>query len=92
MDRFLIKGGKQLHGTVSVSGLGGDPYRDGGYAYYIGEKVVQNDPKGVGAFLLAAGEMDVLSVRGLGKGKTVMLAACWTAKGCTLGAPLPGPP
>ncbi|WP_431210541.1 hypothetical protein ACQ86N_31780 [Puia sp. P3] len=66
-------GSTNLEGTVSVSGLGGDPYRDGSYAYYIKEKVIQNDPKGVGAFLLAAGEMDVLGARGLGKGKTVML-------------------
>jgi len=76
VKKFLVTGtdgATNLEGTVSVSGLGGNPYRDGSYAYYIGEKVVQNDPKGVGAFLLAAGEMDVLSVRGLGKGKTVML-------------------
>ncbi len=50
-------GGIDLHGTCSVAGLGGDPYRDGSYAYYLSEKVVTNDPKGVGAFLLAAAEM-----------------------------------
>jgi len=66
-------GRTDLEGTVSVSGLGGSPYRDGSYAYYIGEKVVPNDPKGVGAFLLAAGEMDVLADRSQGKGKTVLL-------------------
>ena len=47
-----------LEGTVSVAGLGGKPYRDGSYAYYLSEKVVTNDPKGVGAFLLAATEME----------------------------------
>jgi len=47
-----------LTGTVKSAGLGGDPYRDGSYAYYIGEKVVANDPKGVGAFLLASAEME----------------------------------
>ncbi len=47
-----------LTGTVKASGLGGEPYRDGTYAYYIGEKVVTNDPKGVGAFLLASTEME----------------------------------
>jgi unsaturated rhamnogalacturonyl hydrolase len=57
-----------LQGTVSVSGLGGNPYRDGSYAYYTGEKVVVNDPKGVGAFLLTAGEMGWQD-----KGKTVLL-------------------
>ncbi|KQC01254.1 glycoside hydrolase family 88 protein [Pedobacter sp. Hv1] len=48
-----------LKGTVSVSGLGGKPYRDGSYEYYLSEKVITNDPKGVGAFLLAANEMEM---------------------------------
>lgn len=47
-----------LERTVSVSGLGGNPYRDGSYEYYLSEKVVTNDPKGVGALLLAATEME----------------------------------
>jgi len=60
-----------LQGTVSVSGLGGQPYRDGSYAYYLSEKVVANDPKGVGAFLLAADEMEQQPPPG--KGRTVLL-------------------
>jgi len=52
-----------LTGTVKAAGLGGTPYRDGSYAYYLGEKVVTNDPKGVGAFLLAATEMETLGAR-----------------------------
>jgi unsaturated rhamnogalacturonyl hydrolase len=51
-------GGVNLKGTVSVAGLGGNPYRDGSYEYYLSEKVVTNDPKGVGAFLLASVEME----------------------------------
>ena len=47
-----------LNGTVSVAGLGGTPYRDGSYQYYLSEKVVQNDAKGVGAFIMAAVEME----------------------------------
>jgi unsaturated rhamnogalacturonyl hydrolase len=62
-----------LEGTVSVSGLGGKPYRDGSYDYYIHEKVVTNDPKGVGAFLLASDEMEMLPTLSLGKGITVTL-------------------
>jgi len=62
---FIEDGAKpgqiNLKGTVSVSGLGGKPYRDGSYAYYISEKVITNDPKGVGAFLLAASEMEIAS-------------------------------
>lgn len=62
-----------LHGTVSVSGLGGNPYRDGSYAYYMSEKVVVNDPKGVGAFILCSVEMEMLPTQAIGKGKTVLL-------------------
>ena len=62
-----------LAGTVSVSGLGGNPYRDGSYEYYLSEKVVTNDPKGVGAFLMASNEMDIAARQSVGKGKTVML-------------------
>jgi unsaturated rhamnogalacturonyl hydrolase len=47
-----------LEGTCSVAGLGGKPYRDGSYEYYVGEKVAANDFKGVGPFILAALEMD----------------------------------
>jgi len=47
-----------LKGTVGVAGLGGNPYRDGSYEYYLSEKVITNDPKGVGAFLLASVEME----------------------------------
>lgn len=37
-----------------AAGLGGNPYRDGSYEYYINEKKVDNDPKGVSPFILAA--------------------------------------
>jgi len=49
-----------LNGTVKVGGLGGTPYRDGSYAYYLSEKVITDDAKGVGAFILAAVEMERL--------------------------------
>ena len=62
-----------LYGTVKVSGLGGNPYRDGSLAYYLGEPVIVNDPKGVGAFIKAAAEMDMLSSLVKGKGKTILL-------------------
>jgi unsaturated rhamnogalacturonyl hydrolase len=45
-----------LKSVCKVAGLGGNPYRDGSYAYYTSTEVVKNDPKGVGAFLLAAVE------------------------------------
>jgi len=36
------------------AGLGGDPYRDGTYEYYINEERRDNDPKAVGPFILAS--------------------------------------
>ena len=62
-----------LEGTVSVSGLGGNPYRDGSFAYYMSEKVVQNDPKGLGAFILAANEIEMLPYLKMGRGRKVVL-------------------
>jgi unsaturated rhamnogalacturonyl hydrolase len=66
-------GGVNFKGTVSVAGLGGDPYRDGSYEYYLSEKVVTNDAKGVGAFLMAASEMEAAGEGRPGRGKTVLL-------------------
>ncbi len=43
----------------SVAGLGGNPYRDGSYEYYISEPVRDNDPKGVGPFIMASLEMNM---------------------------------
>lgn len=75
LKKFMtnVNGQTNLEGTVSVSGLGGKPYRDGSFHYYVNEKVVTNDPKGVGAFLLASDEMEMLPTLSIGKGKTVTL-------------------
>jgi unsaturated rhamnogalacturonyl hydrolase len=62
-----------LTGTVKASGLGGDPYRDGTFAYYMSEKVVSNDPKGVGAFLLASAEMENAQNIKVGRGDEVLV-------------------
>lgn len=37
-----------------VAGLGGNPYRDGSYEYYISEPMVENDLKGIGPFIMAS--------------------------------------
>jgi unsaturated rhamnogalacturonyl hydrolase len=62
-----------LASTVKGSGLGGDPYRDGSFAYYIGEKVATNDAKGIGAFLLASSEMETADNARLGRGDIVLV-------------------
>jgi unsaturated rhamnogalacturonyl hydrolase len=69
-----------LTGTVKVGGLGGDPYRDGSYAYYIGEKTVTDDPKGVGAFLLASMEMENEQNAKLARGETVLVDAWFNSQ------------
>jgi unsaturated rhamnogalacturonyl hydrolase len=62
-----------LNGTVKVSGLGGKPYRDGSFTYYMSEPVITNDAKGIGAFMLASNEMEMQQTQNNGKGKTVLL-------------------
>jgi unsaturated rhamnogalacturonyl hydrolase len=69
----LENGQYNLHGTVSVSGLGGKPYRDGSFKYYMSEKVVVNDPKGMGAFIKCAAEMEMVPTLQTAKGKKVLL-------------------
>lgn len=66
-------GQTNLHGTVSVSGLGGKPYRDGSFAYYMSEPVIVNDAKGMGAFIQCAAEMELATTQSTGKGKTIVL-------------------
>jgi unsaturated rhamnogalacturonyl hydrolase len=46
-----------LKDTCRVAGLGGNPYRDGSYDYYVHEPRATNDPKGVAPFILASLEM-----------------------------------
>ncbi len=48
-----------LEGTCGAAGLGGTPYRDGTIAYYLSEKTIANDFKGVGPFILAALELEM---------------------------------
>jgi len=66
-------GQTNLKGTVSVSGLGGKPYRDGSFEYYMSEPVVVNDPKGMGAFILCSVEMEMTALPKVGAGKNVMM-------------------
>lgn len=46
-----------LTDCCAVAGLGGDPYRDGTYAYYIHERIREDDPKGVAPLILACLEL-----------------------------------
>ena len=41
----------------AVGGLGGNPYRDGSYEYYINEKIRDNDAKATGPFIMGCFEL-----------------------------------
>jgi unsaturated rhamnogalacturonyl hydrolase len=57
LERTFVRtdgeGHLHLGGICSVAGLGGNPYRDGSFPYYVKEPVVEDDFKGVGPFVLA---------------------------------------
>lgn len=55
---FDEQGLPTMHHICGGCGLGGTPYRDGSFEYYINEKIVDNDTKGVAPFILAALELD----------------------------------
>lgn len=64
LEHFIRKdddGGISLTDINGVAGLGGDPYRDGSYEYYINEIIRDNDPKGVGPFILASLQYEKLN-------------------------------
>jgi unsaturated rhamnogalacturonyl hydrolase len=52
--------GVTLGNICSVAGLGGKPYRDGSYQYYVGEKIAANDLKGLTPFIMASVEREML--------------------------------
>jgi len=62
LTRDLIKvaddGEITITQACAVAGLGGNPYRDGSYEYYVNERKKDNDPKATGPFILAALELD----------------------------------
>ena len=62
-----------LHGTVKVGGLGGTPYRAGDFAYYLKEPVVDNDSKGIGAYMLAGSEMEQITGEAAARTSTGLL-------------------
>lgn len=52
-----------LTGTVTHIAMGAAPENDGSDSYYLKAPIVSNDPKGVGAFLLAGSEMELRQPR-----------------------------
>jgi unsaturated rhamnogalacturonyl hydrolase len=54
-------GSYSITNCCAVAGLGGKTNRDGSFAYYIGEPVIDNDPKSVGSFILATIEYEKMN-------------------------------
>jgi unsaturated rhamnogalacturonyl hydrolase len=56
----LPSGQVEIAGTVSHVALGATDADDGSYGYYLHAPIVDNDPKGIGTFLLAGSEIELL--------------------------------
>jgi len=53
-----VNGDVHITQVCKSAGLGGNPYRDGSFEYYMSEKVVVDNSHGLGSFMLAALELD----------------------------------
>ncbi len=83
LHRFVTAGpdsSVSLTGTVEATDLGGNPYHDGSYAFYTGEKTIVNAPMGAGVFILAGPEIENARNATLGRGVTVMLDAWFNSQ------------
>ncbi|SMO94240.1 glycoside hydrolase family 88/105 protein [Gracilimonas mengyeensis] len=61
LDEFIEvedNGLVNIHHVCAVAGLGGDPYRDASYEYYVNERIQVNDTKATGPFIKLSLEMD----------------------------------
>ena len=63
VKRFIREdedGTLNLTDCCAVAGLGGKENRSGTFDYYVNEKIIENDPKGVGPFIWASLEYEKL--------------------------------
>ncbi|MET0556219.1 MAG: glycoside hydrolase family 88 protein [Vicinamibacteria bacterium] len=58
VDWDAATGRLKLRNVCRSAGLGGNPYRDGTYAYYVSATVEADDAHGIGAFLVASAEIE----------------------------------
>ncbi|MGD0842303.1 MAG: glycoside hydrolase family 88 protein [Candidatus Acidiferrales bacterium] len=65
-------GAVTLTRTVKGVGLAADMSRDDSFHYYVTTPVIDNDPKGIGAFLMASVEIESQPLQAVGKGKTLL--------------------
>ena len=67
------QGDVHLTKAVGGAGLGGTPYRDGTYDYYVKEPTRSDDLKATGPFMGACIEVELLNNLAIGKGKNVVI-------------------
>lgn len=63
ITKFLYKDRKgmlSVKQNCKVAGLGGQPYRDGSYTYYVSEPIVEDDLKSLGACIMALSAVEYL--------------------------------
>lgn len=61
MKELIIKNDDEtltLTRCCAVSGLGGNPYRDGSFEYYVNEQIRNNDSKATGPFIMGCLELN----------------------------------
>ncbi len=61
IDKLIVintDGTLSLTKCCAVAGLGGNPYRDGSYEYYINERIRDNDAKATGPFIMGCMELE----------------------------------
>ncbi|WP_308991106.1 glycoside hydrolase family 88 protein [Mariniflexile litorale] len=59
-ERIEIDEDGEIHltKTCKSAGLGGNPYRDGSYEYYLSEPILTDNSHGLGPFIMAATELN----------------------------------
>ncbi len=71
LTKYEVKQGANgnltLLNTCGATGLGGRPYRDGSYEYYVSVPRLDDDFRGIGPFILAALEIEKSQSDGAGK-------------------------
>jgi len=68
IKKFIVKDSiGNIHYTQAISGagLGGNPYRDGSYSYYVSEPKRDDDLKAIGPFIQVCIEYNVLVQQGI---------------------------
>ena len=75
LKEFVVEENGIVHYIQGVggAGLGGNPYRDGSYEYYVKEPTRVDDLKAIGPFMQACVEVDMLENMAVGQGRNITI-------------------